>query len=47
LQIVAPNPSGASLRYRGCRWMPFAYIGTGEETAFINHLDPLPRIREV
>ncbi|WP_284667497.1 type I restriction-modification enzyme R subunit C-terminal domain-containing protein [Myxococcus sp. SDU36] len=27
--------------------LPFAYISTGEETAFINHLDPLPRTREV
>ncbi len=29
------------------RPLPFAYISTGEETAFINHLDPLPRTREV
>jgi len=27
--------------------LPFAYISTGEETAFINQLDPLPRTREV
>jgi len=27
--------------------LPFAYISTGEETAFINHLDPHPRTREV
>ncbi len=27
--------------------LPFAYVSTGEETAFINHLDPLPRTREV
>lgn len=27
--------------------LPFAYISTGEETAFINLLDPRPRTREV
>ena len=27
--------------------LPFAYISTGEETAFINHFDPHPRTREV
>jgi type I restriction enzyme R subunit len=27
--------------------LPFAYISTGEETAFVNHLDPHPRTREV
>ncbi len=27
--------------------LPFAYISTGDETAFINHLDPHPRTREV
>ena len=27
--------------------LPFAYISTGEETAFINHCDPHPRTREV
>ena len=27
--------------------LPFAYISTGEETAFINFLDPYPRTREV
>jgi len=27
--------------------LPFAYISTGEETAYINHLDPLPRTRSV
>lgn len=27
--------------------LPFSYISTGEETAFINHLDPHPRTREV
>jgi type I restriction enzyme, R subunit len=27
--------------------LPFAYISAGEETAFINYLDPLPRTREV
>ena len=29
------------------RPLPFAYISTGEETAFINLLDPHPRTREV
>ena len=27
--------------------LPFGYISTGEETAFINYLDPHPRTREV
>ena len=27
--------------------LPFAYISTGDETAFINHLDPHPRTREI
>jgi type I restriction enzyme, R subunit len=27
--------------------LPFSYISTGEETAFINHFDPHPRTREV
>ena len=27
--------------------LPFAYISTGEETAFINHFDPHPRTREI
>lgn len=27
--------------------LPFAYISTGEEMAFINHFDPHPRTREV
>jgi type I restriction enzyme R subunit len=27
--------------------LPFAYISTGEETAFVNHFDPHPRTREV
>ena len=27
--------------------LPFAYISTGEETAFINHFDPQPRTRTV
>lgn len=29
------------------RPLPFCYISTGEETAFINYLDPHPRTREV
>jgi type I restriction enzyme R subunit len=29
------------------RPLPFAYISTGEETAFINHFDPNPRTREI
>jgi type I restriction enzyme, R subunit len=27
--------------------LPFAYLSTGEETVFINNLDPLPRTRTV
>jgi len=29
------------------RPLPFAYLSTGDETAFINNLDPLPRTRTV
>lgn len=37
-------PAELAVPYRP---LPFAYVSTGEETLFINHLDPLPRSRPV
>ncbi|WP_199489156.1 DEAD/DEAH box helicase family protein [Micromonospora craniellae] len=43
---------GLTAEQRICAWrrdepLPFGYVATGTETAFVNRLDPFPRTREV